>query len=145
MNISIFTEERSQAFLQEVTEKIKLQGEYRKVFLERFSKNNRGETNTVLAEKMWPDHNYDQKFTVSLNKAIDQIKATYREINDLIISRVNSPPLGAYEKSKKELQYPAACGGVVYFPKNKKELEGGIKRASLIGNLFMIGYGIKNI
>ena len=32
----------------------------------------------------------------------------------LIISRVNSPPLGAYEKSKKELQYPAACGGVVY-------------------------------
>ena len=24
------------------------------------------------------------------------------------------PPLGAYEKSKKELQYPAACGGVVY-------------------------------
>jgi uncharacterized membrane protein len=32
----------------------------------------------------------------------------------LIISRVNSPPLGAHEKSKKELQYPAACGGVVY-------------------------------
>ena len=61
MNISIFTEERSQAFLQEVTEKIKLQGEYRKVFLERFSKNNRGETNTVLAEKMWPDHNLDEK------------------------------------------------------------------------------------
>ena len=35
-------------------------------------------------------------------------------ITCLIISRVNSPPLGAYEKSKKELQYPAACGGVVY-------------------------------
>jgi hypothetical protein len=32
----------------------------------------------------------------------------------LIISRVNSPPLGAHEKSKKELQYPAACGGAVY-------------------------------
>jgi predicted MFS family arabinose efflux permease len=32
----------------------------------------------------------------------------------LIISRVNSPPLGAHEKSKKELQYPAACCGVVY-------------------------------
>jgi hypothetical protein len=33
---------------------------------------------------------------------------------NLIISRVNSPPLGAHEKSKKELQYPAACGGAVY-------------------------------
>jgi hypothetical protein len=39
-----------------------------------------------------------------------------RELEDrLIISRVNSPPLGAHEKSKKELQYPAACGGAVYF------------------------------
>ena len=36
------------------------------------------------------------------------------EDDDLIISRVNSPPLGAHEKSKKELQYPAACGGAVY-------------------------------
>jgi hypothetical protein len=35
----------------------------------------------------------------------------------LIISRVNSPPLGAHEKSKKELQYPAACGGAVYLRK----------------------------
>jgi predicted helicase len=37
--------------------------------------------------------------------------------NILIISRVNSPPLGAHEKSKKELQYPAACGGAVYLKK----------------------------
>jgi hypothetical protein len=36
-------------------------------------------------------------------------------IAPLIISRVNSPPLGAHEKSKKELQDPAACGGAVYF------------------------------
>jgi DNA (cytosine-5)-methyltransferase 1 len=36
-------------------------------------------------------------------------------VKHLIISRVNSPPLGAHEKSKKELQYPAACGGAVYF------------------------------
>jgi hypothetical protein len=38
----------------------------------------------------------------------------YRTLEYLIISRVNSPPLGAHEKSKKELQYPAACGGAVY-------------------------------
>jgi hypothetical protein len=37
-----------------------------------------------------------------------------RRKRSLIISRVNSPPLGAHEKSKKELQYPAACCGVVY-------------------------------
>jgi photosystem II P680 reaction center D1 protein len=40
--------------------------------------------------------------------------------SSLIISRVNSPPLGAHEKSKKELQYPAACGGAVYFEKPPK-------------------------
>lgn len=84
MNIPIETDEINQLFLQEIAQEVKLQGEYKKVFLERFAKNNRGETNTVLGKKMWPDHNYDQKFTVSLKNAIDQIKETYKEIDDLI-------------------------------------------------------------
>ena len=87
MNIQLSTDEMNQAFLQEVALEAKLQGEYRKVFLERFAKNNRGETNTVLGKKMWPDHNYDQKFTESLKNAINQMKATYKEISDLIIEK----------------------------------------------------------
>ena len=88
MNIPRFTDEMSQAFLQDFAEKIKLQGEYRKAFLERFARNNRGETNIDLAKKIWPDEskktNYDQKITTSLKNATDQIKKTYTEIDNLI-------------------------------------------------------------
>ena len=48
------------------------------------------------------------------NAALLSLHSQLKSIPVLIISRVNSPPLGAHEKSKKELQYPAACGGAVY-------------------------------
>ena len=57
---------------------------------------------------------FDPKAFKQFNEWAIEDKKLYKKIVDLIISRVNSPPLGAYEKSKKELQYPAACGGVVY-------------------------------
>jgi deoxycytidine triphosphate deaminase len=61
---------------------------------------------------------------------------------DLIISRVNSPPLGAHEKSKKELQYPAACGGAVYFGwnlQNLVEIMNGIKKYQRMTSVLIIG------
>jgi predicted nuclease with TOPRIM domain len=58
----------------------------------------------------------------SMDKRFDKMELQIEKVENnqgkqvwaLIISRVNSPPLGAHEKSKKELQYPAACCGVVY-------------------------------
>jgi hypothetical protein len=61
-------------------------------------------------------------------------KPSQTAINNLIISRVNSPPLGAHEKSKKELQYPAACGGAVYLNFYKKSL----LKTGVIGNQLLI-------
>jgi hypothetical protein len=60
---------------------------------------------------------YEQDFSLWVKDTVQKLKAKNTENLDwghLIISRVNSPPLGAHEKSKKELQYPAACGGAVY-------------------------------